>query len=139
MNLYYDDFEIGQSYPIYECSISADDIAAHRASYECSFDWERDDEQSCDEGVVSPFSLNSFLAIRASFGMPDGVLHARETLHMHAPAYVSDRLSVKLSVLDKYEHNGRPFIVFRHHIIREKGELVMEIDRTLCWIKKEGV
>jgi acyl dehydratase len=55
---------------------------------------------------------------------------------MHAPAYVSDRLRVELSVLEKYERNGRPFIVFRHRVTRQEGEPVMDIDRTVCWKRK---
>lgn len=137
VNLYYDDFEIGQTYPMFEYSISAEDMAVHRASYECLFEGMPDTEPADDETIVSPFAVNSFLAIRAAFGMPDGVLHARETLHLHAPARVTDQLRVELSILDKYERNGRPFIVFRHRVMRQESELVMDIDRTICWIRKE--
>lgn len=136
MHLYYDDFEVGQTFPIFEYSISAEDMAVHRASYQCSLTAVENAESDSLTDVISPFAINSFLAMRASMSMPDGVLHARETLRLHAPAYLSDRLQVQLSVVEKYERNGRPFVVFRHSVTREEGEAVMDIDRTICWVRK---
>lgn len=137
VNLYYDDFEIGKVYPVFSYSISQEELNTHRNSYSYVLD-EREASDDVPEDVISPFALNSFLAIRASFGMPDGVLHARENIVLHAPAFASDQLQVELSVLDKYEKNGRPFIVFRHRITRQNDEPVMDIDRTICWIQKQG-
>lgn len=136
MSLYYDDFEAGQTYPVFEYAISAEDMAVHRASYEWTIEGLDGAAPAVGDEIISPFAINSFLAMRASFDMPEGVLHAREILRMHAPAHVSDRLRVELSVLEKYERNGRPFIVFRHRVTRQEGEPVMDIDRTVCWKRK---
>ena len=137
-NLYYDDFEIGKVYPVFGHSISQDELAVHRRCYEYTPEWDGPDEAARDDSMIPPFALNSFLAMRASFGMPDGVLHSREAMTLHAPAYASDQLEVELSVIDKYERNGRPFIVFRHRVTRQGGEPVMDIDRTICWIRPQG-
>lgn len=136
VKLYYEDFEIGMTYPIFEYAISAEDMELHRASYDYTLEGMEDTAPSASEKVISPFAINSFLAMRSVIAMPDGVLHARETLHLHSPAYVADRLHVELSVLDKYERNGRPFLVFRHRVTRDKGDPVMDIDRTVCWLRK---
>lgn len=137
VNLYYDDFEIGKEYPVFSYSISQEELNTHRNSYSYVLEG-LETSNDVPSDVISPFALNSFLAIRASFGMPDGVLHAREKMVLHKPAFASDQLHVKLHVLDKYKKNGRPFIVFRHTVTRQDDQPVMDIDRTICWIQKQG-
>ena len=68
--------------------------------------------------------------------MPDGLLHARETLELHAPAYPGDRLSLTLRVKSKYIKNDKKFVLMEHEITRvDDQRRIMTVDRLIVWVK----
>lgn len=136
----YDDFEEGCVYPPFDFTVTAADRAAFESCVTAA-PIERQGagplpETPEDEGrrPLSALLLNTFKVQRASFRMPEGVLHARETLRMHAPAYEDEPLRVAITVKSKYRRNDRPFVVLDLALTRvADGAPILTIERTLCW------
>src|SRR5690606_22921669 len=115
---YYEDFAEGQTFESFLCRVSADDVAALGNSINLKKRTGPDGKElpapPADGARVSPFLLNSFWPMRARVKMPDGLLHARETLRMHGSAQVGDELQTIMTVKARYEKNNRKFVEFEH-------------------------
>lgn len=138
---YYEDFAEGQSFEPFLCRVSADDVAALTNCINLNKITGPDGKvlpaPESDDTRVSPFLLNSFLPMRARVKMPDGLLHARETLRMHGSAQVGDELKTVMTVKARYEKNNRKFIEFEHAVSRvADGQPIMSFDRTIAWVNK---
>jgi acyl dehydratase len=136
---YYDDLHEGQTFPSYTWTVTAED-AKELSSCVKVGPLRRPDgsEVEAQAGAgpepVSPFLLNTFKAMRASFSMPDGLLHARETMTFSEPVHPGDELTLKLSVESKYIKNDKKFVLLRHAISRG-GTPVMSVDRLIVWVR----
>ena len=136
---YFDDFVEGHSYAPFKWRITAEDVAAFDGCLAVGPLRRADGsvvEAAASSGtVLSPFILNTFKAMRAGIRMPDGLLHAKETMMLHAPAQVGDELVAILKIKSKYLKNGRKFVVLEHTITRaDDGKPVMTIDRLVVWV-----
>jgi hypothetical protein len=136
----YDDFEEGRVYPPYDFTVTAADRAAFESCVADAAVLRQGGAplpQASATGGRRPLSalvLNTFKVQRASFRMPEGVLHARETLTMHAPAYEDEPLRIAITVKSKYRKNDRPFVVLDLALTRiADGAPIMTVERTLCW------
>lgn len=133
----FDDFVEGQAFPPYDFTISADDAAMLAGAL--SMGPLRRADGSAVEGGGEPdglslFLLNTFQVQRHAFRMPDGVLHARETITSRGPAYPGEGLRMSIRVKSKYERNGRPFVVLDLELTRRADEArILTVERTLCW------
>jgi hypothetical protein len=135
----FDDFAEGQSFPPYDFTVTAQD----RATFEdcVALGPLTRADGSVIEGVepdvggpLSALELNTFQVQRSAFRMPDGVLHAREKLTVHAPAYEGERLRMHIKVASTYRRNDRPFVVLALELERlDDGTRILEVERTLCW------
>jgi hypothetical protein len=136
------DFEEGRKYPPFDFVISE----AQLKSFEQCFSVGplmrpggielKGTERVQARRPLSAFLLNNFHAIRASMKMPNGVLHARETVRLHAPAYVGEALQLMMAVKSKYRKNDKPFIELEQVIVRRSDNAkIMSFERTLFWPK----
>lgn len=138
---YWNDFHEGQRFEPWLTTVTQADSDALNACVNLTRitgpDGQELAEASGRERCVSPFLLNTFLPMRGLVRMPDGLLHARETLRMHNGAQVGDTLSTVMTVLAKYEKNNRHFLEFRHVVTRASdGAPIMTFDRTIAWVNK---
>lgn len=138
---YYEDFAEGQTFEPFLCRVSAEDLAVLDNCINLKKVTGPDGQvlpaPATDGTRVSPFLLNSFLPMRARVKMPDGLLHARETLRMHGFAQVGDELQTVMTVKARYEKNNRKFLEFEHVVSRvADGQPLMTFDRTIAWVNK---
>jgi hypothetical protein len=137
---YYDDFVEGYVYEPFIWRVSSEDATVLNGCLQVG-ELHREDgtvvaESSLVENMLSPFILNTFKAMRARIRMPDGLLHAKETIVLHAPAREGDALRANLKIKAKYEKNGRRFVVLEHDIRRTDDDAqVMTLDRLVAWVK----
>ena len=137
---YYDDFVEGHVYEPFAWQVSRQDAAALNDCLQVG-ELRREDGTvvagpSSAADALSPFILNTFKAMRARIRMPDGLLHAKEIVTLHAPAREGDTLRAKLKIKSKYEKNGRRFVVLEHDIRRADDDApVMTFDRLVAWVK----
>lgn len=133
----YDDFVEGQAFPPYDFTVSAEDVAMLAGALDMGplrrADGSVVEGEAGDQGV-SLFLLNTFQVQRNAFRMPDGILHARETLVSHGPARAGEPLRMTIQVKSKYERNGRLFIVLDLELSRRADQArILTVERTLCW------
>lgn len=135
----FDEIEVGRSFEPYRFTPTREDKALHGACTAAGVLRRADGApveaaSGCSDEVVSPLMLNTFKAIRAAINMPDGVLHAREEITLHAPARVGEELMAVLTIKEKYLKNDKRFVVIDHLISRAAdGEPVMLVERRLAW------
>lgn len=133
----FDDFVEGQAFPPYDFAIPAEDAAMLAAALDMGPLRRADGsavEGAAEADGLSLFLLNTFQVQRNAFRMPDGILHARETLVSHGPAYAGEALRMTIQVKSKYERNGRLFIVLDLELTRRADQApILTVERTLCW------
>lgn len=139
---YYDDLVEGHAFPPYEWTVTEEDAAELDACVVVGPLRTADGrelpaaESDGERAPLSPFLLNTFKAMRVAISMPDGLLHARETLELHAPAHPGDRLSLTLRVKSKYIRNDKKFVLMEHDITRADDQRrIMTVDRLIVWVK----
>jgi len=138
---YYDDLVEGHAFPPHHWTVTEEDVAELDACVVVGPLRRADGSEfpaapQPARQALSPFLLNTFKAMRAAISMPDGLLHARETLELHAPAYPGDRLSLTLRVKSKYVKNDKKFVLMEHDIARVSDQRrIMTVDRLIVWVK----
>jgi hypothetical protein len=77
--------------------------------------------------------LDTLHPLRSAVRMPEGVLHAREALHLLAPARVWDTVHVRIGVLDRYVRNNRLYVVFAQTASGADGHQLAVSQKTVVW------
>lgn len=136
---YYEDFTEGQGFEPFLFRVTAEDVSVLHNCINLRQVTGPDGQALAAPGTdktrVPPFLLNSFLPMRARIRMPDGLLHARETLKTHGFAQVGDELQTVMTVKARYEKNNRKFIELEHVVSRvADGQPIMTFDRTIAWV-----
>lgn len=138
---YYDDLVEGHAFPPYQWTVTDEDVAELEECVVVGPLRTPDGAavpttETAGRKPLSPFMLNTFKAMRVAISMPDGLLHAREALDLHAPAYPGDRLSLTLRVKSKYIKNDKKFVLMEHAITRVDDQRpIMTVDRLIVWVK----
>ncbi|RUQ72190.1 hypothetical protein EJ913_11605 [Azospirillum doebereinerae] len=146
---YYDDLVEGHAFPPYQWTVTDADVAELEAcvvvgplrtpdgtAVPTAVPTAETATETAGRKPLSPFMLNTFKAMRVAISMPDGLLHARETLELHAPAYPGDRLSLTLRVKSKHIKNDKKFVLMEHEITRVDDQRpIMTVDRLIVWVK----
>jgi hypothetical protein len=78
--------------------------------------------------------LNELRVLKQHMKLPPGVLHAQEELHLAAPAYADEPLTIEVSIQDKYLRNNKRFVVVAQRVERTSdATLIMTVRHTLYW------
>jgi hypothetical protein len=83
--------------------------------------------------VAPPLLLDTLHAMKALLGFPEGVVHAREEVEQRASAREGDRVTVLLSVADKYLKNDKRFVVFEQRATNQHGATLIVARKTMVW------
>lgn len=138
---YYDDFVEGHAYEPFRTRLTADDAATLARCLTLGPLTGPNGEliapanDAGDGAALSPFLLNSFHAMRARIRMPDGLLHARETMRLLAPAHAGDELETTIRIASKFLKNDRKFVLLEHIVRRPAdGTHIMTFERLVAWV-----
>ncbi len=82
---------------------------------------------------VPPLLLDTFHPLKQGVRMPEGVLHARETLRFLASARIGDSVQVRLRVLDRYLRNEKRCVVFEQAASGPDGQQLAVAQKTVVW------
>ena len=86
------------------------------------------------ETPIPAFMLNELRVLKQHMKLPPGVLHAQEELHLSAPAYADEPLTIKVTIQEKYLRNNKRFVVIAQRVERiADAALVMTVFHTLYW------
>lgn len=139
IHTYYDDLSEGRTFAPHHFTVTEADMAGLASCISVAPLRSEGGEpvpQVAPEGqpAVSPFLLNTFRVMREAISMPDGLLHARETIRLFEPVRPGDALTLTLRVQSKYIKNDKKFVLLRHDVTRD-GVSVMSFDRLIVWVK----
>jgi acyl dehydratase len=88
-----------------------------------------DGEKAGFEGLVAPPSFHAqFTYMKWATGdagwVPQGSVHVQQKFRFRGIVLEGDHLRTKVILGDKYEKNGRKYIVYKTEVTNQRGELV---------------
>jgi 3-hydroxybutyryl-CoA dehydratase len=138
MSRYWDEFEVGARYPTYGRTITEGDLSLFCAFVGYHVPLFIDEEFA----KRTPFGgriVPSALTMAVSTGMTESLfrttivaLLAVDRGRFLAPVRPGDTITTEAEVVDKRETSDptRGIVVFRDHVLNQRGETVFEIDKT---------
>jgi hypothetical protein len=84
--------------------------------------------------MIASVYLIELLKARRS---PPGGIHAKQTIRLHRPVMVGERLSIQARVVDKYVRKERPYMVAQFEARGSDGGLVSSGLITSIWGKDQ--
>jgi len=134
--LRYDELEVGRVFGPFSYAICADwaqryaeVVGAEPAVYPQALQTGHDSPP-----LAPPLLLDILAPLKALLlPFPEGVVHAREELELHAPVRVGDLVAIWLTVTDRYLKNDKRFVVFEQRAENERGHLLAMARKTLVW------
>ena len=138
MSLYWEDFAVGARYPTYGRTVTEGDVSLFCALVGYHVPLFIDEEyakQTPYGGRIAP----SAYVMSVSTGMTESLyrttmigLLAVDRGKFLAPVRAGDTIRTEVEVLAKRETSdpGRGIVVFRDHVLNQRGEIVFEIDKT---------
>lgn len=138
MSKYFEDFEIGQRYPTYGRTITEGDL-----SFFCGFAGYHVpifiDEEYAKKTPYGGRIVPSAMTMTISTGMTESLyrttmvaLLAVDRGRFLVPVRPGDTVTTEVEVLSKRatSNPSQGIVVFRDHLLNQKGETVFEIDKT---------
>lgn len=138
MDLYFEDFEVGGQFPTYGRTITEGDLSLF-----CSFAGYHVplfiDEEYAKQTPFGGRIVPSAMIMTISTGMTESLfrttmiaLLALERGRFLHPVKPGDTITTKVEVLDKREtsKSDRGIVIFRDHLLNQRGETVFQIDKT---------
>lgn len=123
----YDDVPLRQSWPPQPICIDSGKLTRYLRCIG------RDDAVTAQTPIPA-FMLNELRVLKQHMKLPPGVLHAQEELHLAAPAYADEPLTIEVSIQDKYLRNNKRFVVVAQRVERTSdATLIMTVRHTLYW------
>jgi acyl dehydratase len=135
---YWEEFEVGARYPTYGRTITEGDLSLF-----CAFVGYHVplfiDEEFAKRTAFGGRIVPSALTMAVSTGMTESLfrttivaLLAVDRGRFLGPVRPGDTITTVTEVLDKRETSdpGRGIVVFRDHVLNQRGETVFEIDKT---------
>lgn len=138
MSRYWEEFEVGARYPTYGRTITEGDLSLFCAFVGYHVPLFIDEEFA----KRTPFGgriVPSALTMAVSTGMTESLfrttivaLLAVDRGRFLAPVRPGDTITTEAEVVDKRETSNpaRGIVVFRDHVLNQRGETVFEIDKT---------
>lgn len=138
MSLYWEDFEVGARYPTYGRTVTEGDLSLFCAFVGYHVPLFIDEEYAKTtpyRGRIAPsaFTMSISTAMTESLFRDTVVaLLAVERGRFLAPVRAGDTIRTEVEVLSKRETRdaSRGLVVFRDHVLNQRGETVLEIDKT---------
>ena len=111
--LAYEDLEPGRRFPEapYRYAVTAEAVAQYRAVFEQA----RVDAPPAEphpDTVPPTFAAVYFRGAKDAVCGPPGGVHARQSFVFHRPVAIGDVIHTALTVKERYERNGAPFVAF---------------------------
>ena len=138
MSLYFEDFEVGRRFPTYGRTITEGDLSLF-----CSFAGYHVplfiDEEYAKQTPFGGRIVPSAMIMAISTGMTESLfrttiiaLLALERGRFLHPVKPGDTITTEVEVLDKRETSkpDRGIVIFRDHLLNQRGETVFQIDKT---------
>jgi acyl dehydratase len=138
MSLYFEDFEVGRRFPTYGRTITEGDLSLF-----CSFAGYHVplfiDEEYAKKTPFGGRIVPSAMIMAISTGMTESLfrttiiaLLALERGRFLHPVKPGDTITTEVEVLDKRETSkpDRGIVIFRDHLLNQRGETVFQIDKT---------
>lgn len=125
----FDDLDIGQTWPAYEYDLTDEFVSAYRSAVES----EGAGAQSSGSDDFPPLALDTLSPIKATIRMPEGTLHAQEEVTFSGLPAKNDRVSVTLTVKDKFVKRDRKFVVVVQECRGSDGQLLLTAEKTFVW------
>jgi len=138
VSLYWEDFEVGARYPTYGRTVTEGDLSLFCAFVGYHVPLFIDEEYAKTtpyRGRIAPsaFTMSISTAMTESLFRDTVVaLLAVERGRFLAPVRAGDTIRTEVEVLSKRETRdaSRGLVVFRDHVLNQRGETVLEIDKT---------
>ena len=146
MSRYWEEFEVGARYPTYGRTITEGDLSLFCAFVGYHVPLFIDEEFA----KRTPFGgriVPSALTMAVSTGMTESLfrttivaLLAVDRGRFLAPVRPGDTITTEAEVVDKRETSDptRGIVVFRDHVLNQRGETVFEIDKTTLIQRRPG-
>ena len=146
MSMYWEDFDIGARHPTYGRTVTEGDLSLFCAFVGYHVPLFIDEEYAKTTpygGRIAPsaFTMSISTAMTESLFRDTVVaLLAVERGRFLAPVRAGDTIRTEVEVLSKREtkDSSRGLVVFRDHVLNQRGETVLEIDKTTL-IKRRSV
>lgn len=123
----YEEIEVGRTWPPRTVVITPDMLARY---FRCIGRADAPGPRT----PVPAFMLNELRVLKTHMKLPPGVLHAQEELHLSAPAFADEALTIEVSIRDKYLRNGKRFVRVAQQVRRAADAApVMTVLHTLYW------
>jgi hypothetical protein len=121
----YADLEVGQELGRLHCETGAERVQRYRQSMP--------DSTPADE--VPLLMLATMHAMKRLVTVPDGTVHAEDTIELRRPVKIGEPVETVLSVEDKFPRGERRFVVLRQELRTSAGEVVLVARRRLAWAR----
>lgn len=119
----YDDLVIGDEIGRTRCVTDEARVARYRSAM----------PGSSDPTSVPLLLLATMHAMKTLLRVPDGTVHAEDTIELHRPVAVGEQLDTVLSVADKFLRGDKRFVVLRQEVVDPEGSVVLTALRRLAW------
>ena len=146
MSRYWEEFEVGARYPTYGRTITEGDLSLFCAFVGYHVPLFIDEEfakQTPFGGRIVP----SALTMAVSTGMTESLFRTTVIALLSvdrgrflAPVRPGDTITTVVEVIDRRETSDRSrgIVVFRDHVVNQRGETVFEIDKTTLIQRRPG-
>ncbi|WP_041775799.1 hypothetical protein [Blastococcus saxobsidens] len=121
----FDDLEVGQTWDDYTYDLTPEAVSAYRESVRLGGE--------DDSGDVPPMLLDTLYPVKKSLQLPEGTLHAQESVTFLGRPAVGERVSVSLVVKEKFVKKERKFVVITQDCRASDGRLLATAEKTFVW------
>jgi len=147
VSLYWEDFEVGRRYPTYGRTVTEGDLSLFCAFVGYHVPLFIDEEYARRTpygGRIAPSAFTMSVSTAMTEGLfRDNVvaLLGVDKGRFLAPVRAGDTIRTEVEVLSKRETKSpdRGLIVFRDHVLNQRGETVFQIDKTALIRRRGGV
>jgi hypothetical protein len=125
----FDALEIGQTWPAYEYELTHEFVSEYGASVRS----EDEGAPSDDSDYFPPLALDTLTPLKATIRLPEGTLHAQESVTFSGLPTKGDKVSVTLTVKDKFVKRSRKFVIIVQECRGSDGRPLLTAEKTFVW------